>query len=344
MKVNTEFIKLQFKYPFKTARLAPREFSESLIVSIQHDNCIGEGEIRPSEYYFNENFDVAKKVISEIEPILGDNPFLLEDILDEIKTKYYYAPATLAGIDIALHDLVGKLLGIPLYKYFGLNPNKTPISSFTIGIDTIPIMIKKLKEASNYPIIKVKVGVPEDLDTMKAIRDVSDATIRVDANTGWTVKEAITKINQLESFNIEFIEQPIKPKDFKGLQEIRRNTNIPIMADEDSVSAKDLPNLVGCVDSINIKLMKCGGIREAKKMIDFAHIHGMKVMLGCMLESSLSIAAAAHLSPLVEYADLDTNVLSVNDPYDGMGNLNGKLILPDGPGLGVSKFNIGDFA
>ena len=337
MKVKSEFIKLKLKYPFKTARRPPREFSDSLVVSLEHNDCIGEGEIRPSEYYFGEDFDVSKKVISEIKPIIGENPFLLEDIISELKSKYYYAPATVAGIDIALHDLVGKLLGVPLYKLFGLNPDKTPISSFTIGLDTIPIMIKKLKEASNFPIIKVKVGVPGDLDMIKAIRDVSDATIRVDANTGWSVSEAIEKINQFEKYDIEFIEQPIIPKDYKGLKEIKDNTNIPIMADEDSVSLNDLPKLVGCVDSINIKLMKCGGIREALSMINFAHANGIKVMLGCMLESSLSIAAAAHISPLVEYADLDTNLLITNDPYSGMGSDNGKLLLPDSPGLGVKK-------
>ncbi len=337
MNVKSEFVKLKLKYPFKTARRPPREFSDSLIVSIEHNGCVGEGEIRPSEYYFGEDFEVSEKVISEIGSVIGENPFLLEDIINELKTKYYYAPATVAGIDIALHDLVGKLLGIPLYQLFGLNPEKTPVSSFTIGLDTIPIMIKKLKEASNYPIIKVKVGVPGDLDMIKAIRDVSDATIRVDANTGWSVSEAIEKINQFEKYDIEFIEQPIIPKNYKGLKEIRANTNIPIMADEDSVSLKDLPKLVGCVDSINIKLMKCGGIREALNMVNFSHAHGMKVMLGCMLESSLSIAAAAHISPLVEYADLDTNLLITNDPYSGMGSDNGKLLLPNAPGLGVKK-------
>ena len=337
MKIKTEIIRLKLKYPFKTARRPPREFSDSLVVSIEHEGCIGEGEIRPSEYYFGENFEVAQKVISEIEPILENNPFLLEDIINELKSKYYYAPATVAGIDIALYDLVGKLLDVPLYQYFGLNADKTPVSSYTIGLDTIPIMLKKLREADNFPIIKVKVGVPGDLDMIKAIRDISDAKIRVDANTGWSVSEAIKKINQFEKYDIELIEQPIVPKDYEGLREIRKNTSIPIMADEDSVSLKDLPNLVGCVDSINIKLMKCGGIREALSMVNFAHAHGMKVMLGCMLESSLSIAAAAHISPLVEYADLDTNMLITNDPYSGMGNVDGKLMLPDQPGLGVRR-------
>ena len=339
MKIKTEFIRLKLKYPFKTARSAPREFTDSLIVSIEYEGQVGEGEIRPSEYYFGEDFKVAQKVISEILPVLGGNPFLLEDIINELKAKYFYAPATIAGIDIALHDLVGKLLGIPLYKYFGLNAKKTPVSSYTIGLDTIPKMLNKLKEASNFPIIKVKVGVPGDLDMIKAIRGISDVKIRVDANTGWSVTEAIKKINQLEKYDIEFIEQPIVPKNYKGLREIRKNTNIPIMADEDSVSLKDLPNLVGCVDSINIKLMKCRGIREALSMINFAHANGIKVMLGCMLESSLSIAAAAHISPLVEYTDLDTNILITNDPYSGMKNVDGKPILPNQPGIGVKRIN-----
>jgi L-Ala-D/L-Glu epimerase len=335
MKLTSELKTLKLKYPFKTARSADRTESESLIVTLEKDGVIGYGEIRPSEYYFGENFEVSKKVLKAAVDIVGNDPFLIEDILNEIKKKFPHAPSTLTGIDIALHDLVGKLLDIPLHKYFGLDKEKTPVTSFTIGLDTIPMMIKKLKEAKEYPIIKVKVGTPNDIEIMKALREHTDAVIRVDANTGWGVEEAIEKINKLEKFNIEFIEQPIKPGNFDGLRKIRENVNIPIMADEDVVNSTDIPNLIGCVDAINIKLMKCGGIREALRMINIARAHDMKIMLGCMLESSIANAAAAQISPLVDYADLDTFLLITNDPYSGLDDDHGKLVLSDGPGLGI---------
>ncbi|MCP4178598.1 MAG: dipeptide epimerase [bacterium] len=335
MNLTSEIKTLKLKYPFKTARSDDRSESDSLVIKLGKDGFTGYGEIRPSEYYFGENFEVSQKVLNSTVDIIGDNPFLLEDILDELKEKFPYAPSTLAGIDIALHDLVGKLLNIPLYKYFGLNKEKTPVTSFTIGLDNIPMMVKKIKEAKDYPIIKVKVGTPNDIEIMEALREHTDATIRVDANTGWGVDEAIEKINKLEKFNIEFIEQPIEPGNFEGLRKIRENVNIPIMADEDVVNSKNIPSLIGCVDAINIKLMKCGGIREALRMINIAKAHDMKIMLGCMLESSIANAAAAQISPLVDYADLDTFLLITNDPYAGLGSQKGKLVLSDGPGLGI---------
>ncbi|HJO91805.1 MAG TPA: dipeptide epimerase [Victivallales bacterium] len=335
MKLTSEIKTLKLKYPFKTARSDDRSESDSLIVKLEKDGFIGYGEIRPSEYYFGENFEVSSKVLNSAADIIDDNPFLLEDILEDLKIKFPYAPSTLAGIDIALHDLVGKLLNIPLYQYFGLNKEKTPVTSFTIGLDNIPMMVKKIKEAKDYPIIKVKVGTPNDIEIMKAIREHTDAIIRVDANTGWGVDEAIENINRLEEFNIEFIEQPIEPGNFEGLRKIKENVNIPIMADEDVVNSNNIPNLIGCVDAINIKLMKCGGIREALRMINIAKAHGMKIMLGCMLESSIGNAAAAQISPLVDYADLDTFLLITNDPYTGLGDNCGKLFLSDKPGLGI---------
>jgi L-alanine-DL-glutamate epimerase-like enolase superfamily enzyme len=196
-------------------------------------------------------------------------------------------------------------------------------------------MAKKALLAKDYPILKIKVGTKHDIDILKAIRDVSTATIRVDANTAWTPKEAIKTINALASYNIEFVEQPVVAHDLAGLKLIRDNVPVPIIADESCVTVDDIPRVAECVDGINIKLMKCGGIRHALKMIHVARAHNLRIMIGCMIESSLAITAAAHLTPLVDYADLDGHLLIDDDPYEGVKVENGKLVLSDGPGLGV---------
>jgi L-alanine-DL-glutamate epimerase-like enolase superfamily enzyme len=337
MKIKSAITTLRLKYPFKISRGPARYETETMIIKLKHEGFTGLGEVKPSEYYFSETFAVTAELLKKAEKVIGNNPFQVEDILNELREIYPNSPASLAGIDIALHDLICKMLNIPIYKYLGLNKDKTPITSYTIAIDTIPIMVKKLKEAQNYPIIKVKLGTTEDIKIMKALRDNTDAIIRVDANTDWEVDEAIKKINELEKFNVELVEQPIKPGNYKGLRKIKNSVNIPIMADEDVINSKDVPKLAGCVDSINIKLMKCGGIREAVKMIHTAKTFGLKVMLGCMIESSVANSAAAHISPLVDYADLDTHLLITNDPFEGLGNINGKQILSDSPGLGLTE-------
>ena len=337
MKVRIGYKSLKLIHPFKTARKAARPFSDSLFVYLEHEGFTGIGEIRPQEYYYNENFEVAEKVLKASLEVIGDNPFLIEDITSELKKKFYYAPATVAGLDIAIHDLVCKMLNIPLYKYLGLNPDNIPISSMTVGLDTIPVMIDKLKELEGFPIIKLKAGIDNDIEMIKAIRDNTDAKIRIDANTGWSVNEAIDIINKIEKYNIEFIEQPIKTGNYEGLKKIKENVNIPIITDEDSVDSRDISNLVGCVDGINIKLMKCGGIREAVKMIKAARTFDLDIMIGIMLESSVGAAAAANVAALADYADVDSNILISNDPFRGMVNNLGKITLSDKPGLGLEE-------
>jgi L-Ala-D/L-Glu epimerase len=266
---------------------------------------------------------------------LGDDPFALEDIMQRLDKIIRLHPSAKAAVDMALYDIMGKMLNVPLYKLLGLTAARTPRTSFTIGIDTPAQMAKKALLAKNYPILKIKVGTRHDLEILKAIREVSSATIRVDANTAWTPKEAIKTINALAPYNIEFVEQPVPAHDLAGLKLVRDNVPVPIIADESSIIYKDIPRIADCVDGINIKLMKCGGIRHALKMIHAARAHNLRVMLGCMVESSLAITAAAHLTPLVDYADLDGNLLIDNDPYMGVTVENGKLVLPDRPGLGV---------
>lgn len=198
-------------------------------------------------------------------------------------------------------------------------------------------MAERAGAVKDFKVLKIKVGTDRDEEMLTAIRDETDLPIRVDANTGWTKEQAVENINRLEKFDIQFVEQPIPPGDNEALRFVRERVNLPIMSDESSVNLADLPGLVGCVDLINIKIMKCGGLREALRMIHFAHAHGMGVMLGCMLETSVAITAAAHLSPLVEYADLDGNYLIADDPFEGVTIADGRLILPDRPGLGVRE-------
>jgi L-alanine-DL-glutamate epimerase-like enolase superfamily enzyme len=242
-----------------------------------------------------------------------------------------------AAIDIALMDWGGQRLGIPLYTYFGLDPRDTPLTTFSIGIDTPEITRQKTREAAEYPILKVKVGLSTDEPTIEAVRSVTKKPLRVDANEGWKNKEeAVRKITWLEKQGVEFIEQPLPAEMIEETRWIRARVHIPVIADEACRHASDIPKLRDAFDGVNVKLDKAGGMLEAYRMIEVAKAMGMKTMLGCMVSSSVSVTAAAHLSPLVDYADLDGNLLIANDPFHGVRVEKGKLILPARPGLGLT--------
>jgi L-Ala-D/L-Glu epimerase len=335
MQIDAKPIDLKLTTPFRISR-GVQDTSSNVVVRIQYNEHVGYGEAAPDEYY-GENQETVLSCITTFADNLGDDPFLIEDIMSNLDHLIRFHPAAKAAVDMALYDLVGKILHVPVYKLLGLNPKHTPQTSFTLGIDTPENMAKKALLARDYPILKVKVGTKHDLDNLKAIREVSSATIRVDANTAWTPKEAIRMINALAPYNIEFVEQPIAPRDLEGLRLIRENVSVPIIADESCVTIDDIPRLAGCVDGVNFKLMKSNGITNVLKMIHVARAHNLRVMIGCMIESSLAITAAAHLTPLVDYADLDGNLLIDNDPYGGVVVEHGKLVLPDKPGLGVKE-------
>jgi len=237
----------------------------------------------------------------------------------------------------ALHDLVGKRLGVPVYRLWGLDPARAPRSTFTIGLDAPDRLRLKVREAEPYPILKIKVGTDRDLEVLQTIRDVTDKEIRVDANGGWTLKQAIAMLPVLEEFGVTALEQPLPPTELRGLAEITRRAEIPVIADESCLVARDIPPLVGCVDGINIKLAKCGSLREALRMIAVARAHGMMVMVGCMIESSICITAAAHFTPLVDLVDLDGAALLAEDPFVGATIDGGQVRLPAGPGLGLRR-------
>ena len=337
MHISAQQLDLKLTTPFRISR-GVQDVSPNVIVQVHSRDAKGIGEASPAEYYGESPESVLACIElfrHDIETL--DNPFAIEDILQRLDATMGLNPSAKAAVDMALYDLVGKQLGVPVYKLLGLNAANTPSTSFTIGLDSPAQMAKKAAAAKDYPILKVKLGTKHDLDIVKAIRDVSGAVIRVDANAAWTAKEAIQKITALAPYNIEFVEQPVAAHDLKGLKLVHDNVPMPVIADESCVVVEDVPRVAECVDGINIKLMKCGGIRNALKMIHVARAHSLSVMIGCMIESSLAITAAAHLTPLVDYADLDGHLLIENDPYEGVRVEQGKLILPDGPGLGVQE-------
>ena len=245
--------------------------------------------------------------------------------------------AAIAAVDIAIFDWLGKKLDLPLCKFFGLDAADAPITDFSIGIDTPEITRQKTREAEDFPVLKVKVGLKTDEPTIEAVRSVTKKPIRVDANEGWTDKEeAIRKINWLESQGVEYVEQPMPAHMIEETKYVRSKVHLPIFADEACTEVSMIPKLADAYDGINVKLDKAGGILESLHWIQVARAMNMKVMLGCMVSSSCSVTAAAHISPLVDYADLDGNLLVGNDPWRGVQVEKGKLLLPGGPGLGLT--------
>ena len=251
--------------------------------------------------------------------------------------------AAKAAVDIALHDWAGQKLGTPVYRLFGLDPSDTPVTTFSIGIDTPEVTREKVREAAPFPVLKIKVGLDTDEPTLEAVRSVTKKPLRVDANEGWKDKDlALRRIKWLETQNVELIEQPMPAAMLDEQRWLHSRVSMPIFADESCLRLADIPRIAGAYDGINVKVDKAGGLLAALRMIDAARAHDLKVMLGCMVSSSVAITAAAHLSPLVDYADLDGNLLVSNDPYSGVTVKEGKLVLPDGPGLGLTPARLPD--
>jgi L-alanine-DL-glutamate epimerase-like enolase superfamily enzyme len=323
--LTTEPLELPLVHTFTIAR-SSETVAKSLVVRVRGDGHEGLGESAPVERYHESVATVAAALATHR---LGGDPFLLDEQLAGLP------PAATCGLDIALHDLIGKTLDQPLYRLFGLDPDRTPVTSFTIGIATIPEMLDKVRAVGAHPIIKIKLGVGAEIETIAAIRGIYTGTIRIDANEGWTPEQSVAILGELAKYDIEFCEQPIPAGAPEQLRWIRERVKIPIVTDEDSKDARDLPALIGCVDGINVKLVKCGGIRGALAMIHTARALGFKIMLGCMVESQILTTAAAQLSPLVDWADLDGPFLTAADPFDGIRYVDGKIVLPQGPGLGV---------
>lgn len=336
LRLSTEILTLHTRHPFIIARGGHSEY-RTLMVKITDANGVeGWGEAAATAFYGETRETVAAALLT-YAPLLGDDPFQLDAIESRLETTLKRNAAARVAISAALHDLVGKRLGVPLWQYWGLDRAQAPKSTFTIGIDSPEMIRKKVAEASEYPILKVKLGSADDVGILRTMRQATDRELRVDANCGWTAAHAVRMLPVLEEFGVTVLEQPVAPEDLDGLTHVRRHARIPIIADESCVTAADIPRLAGCVDGINIKLAKCGSLREALRMIAIARAHRMMVMVGCMIESSLGITAAAHFTPLVDIVDLDGAALLRDDPFTGAAIAGGQVTLPDGPGLGVVR-------
>ncbi len=336
-KFETKIVRLNLRHTWTTT-MSSSAYRDTLHTAYTRDGITGHGEGAPIVRYHEDAQGAQKAADSVRDLLLSANPMQFSKVMAEVFARVKGEWAGKAAVDIALMDWVGQKLGIPLYSYFGLDPKDAPLTTFSIGIDTPEITRQKTREAEAFPVLKVKVGLATDEPTIEAVRSVTKKPLRVDANEGWKDKEeAVRKINWLEKQGVEFIEQPMPAEMIEETRWIRSRVHIPIIADEACQRASDIPKLKEAYDGVNVKLDKSGGILEGYRMIWIAKSLGMKTMLGCMISSSVSVTAAAQLSPLVDYADLDGNLLIANDPFHGVTVEKGKLILPNRPGLGLVK-------
>jgi L-alanine-DL-glutamate epimerase-like enolase superfamily enzyme len=343
MKIDFDVIPLPTKHAFHIAREAKARTRVSVWVRLRDDDGVeGWGEAAATPFY-GETAETVTAVLPRYGEALEDAAagdwFALERIERALELAVGRNPAARAALSCALHDLLGKRVGLPIWKLWGLDPATAPVSSFTIGIDAPDVVRQKVREAQAYPVLKVKVGAPGDEATLAAIRDAAPRKpLYVDANTAWTARQAVRSLAMLEAYDVALVEQPVAKADVEGLKEVRRHARIPVVADESCETSKDVAKLVGAVDGVNIKLAKCGGLREALRIVHTARAHGMGVMLGCMVESTLGIAAAVQLAPLVDWVDLDGAALLADDPFRGPGlEADGSLRFNAEPGLGVRR-------
>ncbi|MGB6032925.1 MAG: dipeptide epimerase [Bacteroidota bacterium] len=336
MKIRFYPYTLELKHTF-TIATSSRTTTPTMMVEVEKDDIIGYGEASMPPY-LGETQETAKGFLSRIDVTQYGDPFLVEEILADVDRIAPGNHAAKAGFDIALHDWLGKKMGQPWYRIWGLDPGRTPVTSFTIGMDTPEVVRQKVKEASPYKVLKVKLGRENDREMIQTIREVTDVPIRVDVNQGWKDRSSALKmIEWLATMGIEFVEQPMPKEGIDDLVWLREKSPLPIVADESVTRLPDVRNAYGVYDGVNVKLMKCTGMREAHKMVALAKALEMKVMLGCMTETSCAISAAAQLSPLADWADLDGAVLIKNDLFDGAKIVDGKVTLTDRPGIGAVK-------
>ena len=336
-RIETDVVRLTLRHTWTTT-MSSSQYRDTFFMRYTRDGVTGVGEGAPIVRY-HEDAAGAKNTVDGLREFLESaEPRMFDKVNVELLRRVEGEWAAKAAVDIALLDWVGQRLGVPIYRLFGLDPADAPVTTFSIGIDTPEVTRQKVREAEAFPVLKIKVGLDTDEATIDAVRSVTKKPLRVDANEGWTDKEeALRKIRWLESQGVEFIEQPLPSAMLEETRWLRGRVNMPIIADEACLRPADIPKLAEAFDGVNIKLDKAGGILQGYRMIQVARALGLKTMLGCMVSSSVAITAAAHLSPLVDYADLDGNLLISNDPYVGVAVKDGRLVLPDGPGLGVRK-------
>jgi len=338
MKLSFRPYELKLRHTFTVAGNS-RDTTPVVLIEIEYEGVTGYGEASMPPY-LGENQESVIKFLKKVDLEQFFDPFMLDDILAYIDSLDEGNRAAKACVDIALHDLIGKLVDQPLYKLWGINPDHTPMTSFTIGIDTAEMVKIKTKEAARFRVLKVKLGGGNDREMINSVRSVTDVPIYVDVNQGWEDKhEALDMVHWLKEQGIKFVEQPLPKEAMDDIAWLTENSPLPIIADEAFQRLGDISDFKGVYSGINIKLMKSTGLREAHKMITVARALHMKVMIGCMTETSCAVSAAAQLSPLVDWADLDGNLLISNDLYEGVQVIDGKVTLNKLPGIGIRKLN-----
>ncbi|MCQ2185974.1 MAG: dipeptide epimerase [Bacteroidales bacterium] len=340
MKLSWEPYELVLAHTFTVASYS-RKSTPDVQVKIEYEGVTGYGEASMPPY-LGHTVDSVCAFLQKVNLEQFSDPFCLEDILAYVDSLSPGDEPAKAAVDIALHDLVGKLMGQPWYRIWGLNPAKAPSTTFTIGIDTPEIVREKTLEcAERFNILKVKVGLDSDAQMISTIRSVTDLPLAVDANQGWKDRQkALDEIYWLKENGVVMVEQPMAKERLDDIAWITERSPLPIYADESIQRLKDIDRIKGAFHGINVKLMKCTGMREAWKMINYARALGMRAMIGCMTETSCAVSAAAMLSPLCDFADLDGNLLITNDRFRGMTVNDGRITLPDAPGIGLELLDI----
>ena len=339
MKLQHDISIVHTTHPFVIARGGATEHRLIRIRLIDDDGVEGWGEAAPNRFY-GETADTVLGALARLTPVVeAADPWHLEELDAELNGALRFNGSVKSAISAAAHDLMGKRLGVPVYKLWGLDPAKAPLSSFTIAIAANDDELReRVRQAASYPVLKVKLGSDHDERIIRVVRETApDNVLRVDANAAWSAKQSLHMMPVLVDCGVEYVEQPLPAHDIEGLRFVRERAPLPIIADESCVVATDVARLADAVDGINIKLSKCGSLREALKMIATARAHGMLVMAGCMIETSLGITAAAHFAPLLDYADFDGAALLSDDPYVGATIDGGKIAIPNAPGLGVRR-------
>ncbi|MBI5171148.1 MAG: dipeptide epimerase [Candidatus Eisenbacteria bacterium] len=335
MQLRLETLEVNARHPFRIAHGTKQTYRNTL-VRIEHDGIEGLGEASPSHYY-GETPEMVVEALKTWAPHLGDDPFAFDAIDARLDAVLQGHGAARAAIEMALHDWVGKKLGLPVWKLFGLDPKAVPLSCMTLGMAEPEEMERKLDEILDFPMIKVKLGGPGDVDNLKRIRARYRGKLQVDANTAWTASDAVRVLHEIEPLGIQLVEQPVPRGDLDGLKYVHERSPIPVFADESAHHLSDIGLLAGRVSGVNLKIAKTGGLREMRRMIHAARAHGLQVMIGSMIETSLALSAAAQLAPLVDFLDLDGHWLLEDDPFDGAPRERGVLELGDRPGLGVVR-------
>jgi L-alanine-DL-glutamate epimerase-like enolase superfamily enzyme len=334
LQLTASPLDLRLRDSFRIAR-GTQTVAENVLVEIRYGDRTGRGEAAPSPFY-GESRATVLAILPRLAEVLGPDPFAIQAAWRGMARMIGGNFAAKAAVETALFDLVAQLADQPHWRLWGLDAAACPPTSFTIGLDTPERMAEKARAATEFPILKVKVGVADDVARVRAVRAARpEAMLRLDANGGWNPKEAVRRLNELAPLGIELIEQPVEATDYDGLRFVREHAPMPVFADESCVRLEDVPRLAGRVDGIVVKLAKCGGLRPARAIMSAAHAHDLRCMLGCMIESSLGISALANLAPNADLCDLDGHLLIDDDPFVGVTVEQGRLTLSDQPGLGA---------